>query len=413
VETGKRGGRSGDSEGKLKDQARLTAPLGISMDKASIKKRMVIMLVAVGVVLGGLVGFNSFKGYMMQKYMGSQQPPAVTVSAMAVDYQQWQPQLSAVGTLRAVRGVDVTTEVAGLVRSLEFKSGDEVKSGQLLVQLNADSDIAQLRSLEAAADLANTVYERDKQQLAAEVISKAQVDTDAADLKSKRAQVAQQAALVEKKTIRAPFAGKLGISTVNPGQYLNAGDKIVTLQTIDPIFIDFMLPQQQLPLISIGQKVTLTTDAYKGVTFEGRVNAINPKVDTSTRNVQIEATIPNAKRQLLPGMFANVKVASGDEQRYLTLPQTAITYNPYGSTVFVVKASDKKDDKGNAVLTAQQVFVTPGPTRGDQVAILKGVEPGAQVVVSGQVKLKNGMPVMINNEVLPTNSPSPTPQEGQ
>ena len=383
------------------------------MDKAKMTKRMLIMVVAVGIVLGGLVGFNWFKGYMMQKYMGSQQQPAATVSAMKADYQQWQPQLSAVGTLRAVRGVDVTTEVAGLVRSLEFKSGDEVKAGQVLVQLNADSDIAQLHSLEAAADLANTVYERDKHQLAAEVISKAQVDTDAADLKSKRAQVAQQAALVEKKTIRAPFAGKLGISTVNPGQYLNAGDKIVTLQTIDPIFIDFNLPQQQLPLMGIGQKVTLTTDAYKGVTFEGRVNAINPKVDTNTRNVQIEATIPNAKRQLLPGMFANVKVASGDEQRYLTLPQTAITYNPYGSTVFVVKASDKKDDKGNEVLTAQQVFVTAGPTRGDQVAILKGVEPGAQVVTSGQVKLKNGMPVKINNAVQPSDNPNPAPQEGQ
>ena len=376
-----------------------------------MKKRMVIMLVAVGIVLGGLVGFNWFKGYMMQKYMASAPVPASTVTAMKADYQQWQPQLSAVGTLRAVRGVDVTTEVAGLVRSIEFKSGDEVKAGQVLVQLNADSDVAQLHSLEAAADLASTVYERDKQQLAAEVISKAQVDTDAADLKSKRAQVAQQAALVEKKTIRAPFAGKLGITTVNPGQYLNTGDKVVTLQTIDPIYVDFNLPQQQLPQIAIGQKVTLSADAYKGVAFEGRVNAVNPKVDTNTRNVQIEATIPNAKRQLLPGMFATVKLNSGDEQRYLTLPQTAITYNPYGDTVFVVKASDKKDDKGNAVLTAQQVFVTTGPTRGDQIAILKGVEVGTDVVTSGQVKLKNGSPVVINNSVVPTNSPNPTPQE--
>ena len=376
-----------------------------------MKKRMVIMLVAVGIVLGGLVGFNWFKGYMMQKYMASAPVPASTVTAMKADYQQWQPQLSAVGTLRAVRGVDVTTEVAGLVRSIEFKSGDEVKAGQVLVQLNADSDIAQLHSLEAAADLASTVYERDKQQLAAEVISKAQVDTDAADLKSKRAQVAQQAALVEKKTIRAPFAGKLGITTVNPGQYLNTGDKVVTLQTIDPIYVDFNLPQQQLPQIAIGQKVTLSADAYKGVAFEGKVNAVNPKVDTNTRNVQIEATIPNAKRQLLPGMFATVKLNSGDEQRYLTLPQTAITYNPYGDTVFVVKASDKKDDKGNAVLTAQQVFVTTGPTRGDQIAILKGVEVGTDVVTSGQVKLKNGSPVVINNSVVPTNSPNPTPQE--
>jgi membrane fusion protein (multidrug efflux system) len=376
-----------------------------------MKKRMVIMLVAVGVLLGGLVGFNWFKGYMMQKYMASAPIPPATVTAMKVDYQQWQPQLSAVGTLRAVRGVDVTTEVAGLVRSLHFKSGDEVKEGQVLAQLNADSDIAQLHSLEAAADLAATVYERDKAQLDAEVISKAQVDTDAGDLKSKRAQVAQQAALVEKKTIRAPFSGKLGISTVNPGQYLDAGAKLVTLQTIDPIYVDFSLPQQQLPQVAIGQKVTLTTDAYKGVAFDGKVSAINPKVDTSTRNVLIEATIPNAKRLLLPGMFATVKLNAGEEQRYLTLPQTAITYNPYGDTVFVVKESEKKDEKGKATLTVQQVFVTTGPTRGDQIAILKGIEPGAEVVTSGQVKLKNGSPVIINNSVLPANSPNPTPQE--
>jgi membrane fusion protein (multidrug efflux system) len=376
-----------------------------------MKKRMVIMLAAVAVLLGGLVGFNFFKGYMMQKYMASAPVPAATVSAMTADYQQWQPQLSAVGTLRAVRGVDVTTEVAGLVRSLEFKSGDEVKAGQVLAQLNADSDLAQLHALEAAADLASTVYERDKAQLAAEVISKAQVDTDAADLKSKRALAAQQAAVVEKKTIRAPFAGKLGITTVNPGQYLNTGDRLVTLQTIDPIYIDFNLPQQQLPQVSIGQKVTISTDAYKDATFEGKINAINPRVDANTRNVQIEATVPNPRRQLLPGMFATVKVNSGEEQRYLTLPQTALTYNPYGSTVYVIKPSDKKDDKGNAQLIAQQVFVTPGPTRGDQIAILKGVEPGAQVVTSGQVKLKNGMPVVVNNAIQPANSPNPTPQE--
>jgi membrane fusion protein (multidrug efflux system) len=376
-----------------------------------MKKRMLIMLVAVGVLLGGLVGFNFFKGYMMQKYMASSPIPASTVTAMKAEYQAWQPQLSAVGTLRAVRGVDVTTEVAGLVRSIEFKSGEEVKAGQLLAQLNADSDVAQLHALEAAAELAATVYERDKAQLAAEVISKAQVDTDAGDLKSKRAQVEQQKALVDKKSIRAPFAGKLGITTVNPGQYLNAGDKLVTLQTIDPIYVDFMIPQQQLPQVAVGQRVTLTADAYKGTTFEGKVNAINPKVDTSTRNVQIEATIANAKRQLLPGMFATVKLNSGEEQRYLTLPQTAITYNPYGDTVFIVKESGKKDDKGNPALAAQQVFVTAGPTRGDQVAIVKGIEPGTQVVTSGQVKLKNGSPIVINNAVLPADNPNPVPQE--
>src|SRR5256886_14256514 len=244
-----------------------------------MKKRMTIMLIAVGLLVGGLVGFNFFKGYMMQKYMASTPVPAATVSAMTADYQQWQPQLSAVGTLRAVRGVDVTTEVAGLVRSINFKSGDEVKAGQVLAQLNADSDIAQLHSLEAAAELASTVYERDKAQLAAEVISKAQVDTDAGDLKSKRAQVAQQQAVVEKKTLRAPFAGKLGISIVNPGQYLNPADKLVTSQTIDPIYVDFYLPQQQLPQAAIGQTVTPTTDTSQAIPFTGRLNAINPNID--------------------------------------------------------------------------------------------------------------------------------------
>jgi membrane fusion protein (multidrug efflux system) len=330
---------------------------------------------------------------------------------MKADYQQWQPALNAVGTLRAVRGVDVTTEIAGLVRAVEFRSGDEVRVGQVLAQLNADSDVAQLHALEAAAELAQTVYERDREQLEAEAISKAQLDADAADVKNRKALVAQQAALVAKKTIRAPFGGKLGITLVNPGQYLNPGDKLVTLQTIDPIYVDFFLPQQQLPMVAIGQKIALTTDAYKGTPFGGKINAINPRVDTTTRNVQIEATIPNPKRQLLPGMFATVAVDAGGEQRYLTLPQTSITFNPYGDTIFLAKAGETKDDKGNPHLVAQQVFVTTGPRRGDQVAIIKGLEPGALVVTSGTGKLKNGTPLVIDNSVQPGNSPNPVPQE--
>jgi len=376
-----------------------------------VKKRMFIMLVVVGVLLGGLVGFNMFKAYKIREFMASAPVPTATVTAMKADFQSWQPRLAAVGTLRAVRGVDVTTEIAGLVRNINVKSGQDVKSGDVLAQLKAEPDIALLRSLEAAAELAGTVYERDKQLLEAEVISKAQVDADAADVKVKRAQVAQQAALVEKKTLRAPFAGKVGITTVNPGQYLNPGDKLVTLQAIDPIYVDFALPQQQLPMVSIGQSVTLVADAYKSQTFVGKISAINPKIDQNTRNVQVEAIVPNAKRLLLPGMFASVNVDSGGEQRYLTLPQTAITYNPYGDTVFVVKPSDKKDAKGNAMLVAQQVFVTTGATRGDQVAIVKGIEAGTDVVTSGQVKLKNGSPIAIDNTVQPANNPSPTPQE--
>jgi membrane fusion protein (multidrug efflux system) len=348
---------------------------------------------------------------MQQIAQGKVPQPPVVVTAMKAAPQEWQPQLNAVGSLRAVRGVDVTTEVAGLVRGIEFKSGEEAKSGQVLIQLNADSDVAQLNALQASADLAATTYDRDKEQYAAEVISKAQLDNDAADLKTKRAQVAQQAALVEKKTIRAPFAGRLGISTVNPGQYINTGAAIVTLQAIDPIYVDFNVPQQQVPQVTVGQKVALTADAFAGTTFAGKVSAINPRVDTSTRNVMIEATIANPKKLLLPGMFANVKLDTGEAQRYLTLPQTALTYNPYGTTVFVVKPSDKKDDKGRAVLVAEQGFVTPGPTRGDQVAILKGVDEGTRVVTSGQGKLKNGTPVIIDNKEQPSNSPDPTEQE--
>jgi len=370
---------------------------------------MVIMLILMGLLIGGLVGFNMFKNAMMAKYMAAAPvPPATT---MAVGYETWQPELAAVGTLRAVRGVDVTTEVAGLVRSVEFKSGDQVAGGKVLAQLNADADVAQLHALEAAAELAATVYERDKAQLAAQLVSQAQVDADAADLKARRAQVEQQTALIAKKTIRAPFAGKLGISTVNRGQYLNAGDKLVTLQALDPVYVDFMIPQRHLPLLAVGRAITLTADAYKDTGFDGKISAISPAIDPATRNIRVEATVPNPKRLLLPGMYATIAIHAGSEERYLTLPQTAIIFNPYGNTVFVVKAPEAKDAAAKAPPTAQQVFVTTGPTRGDQIAILGGIDEGAEIVVSGGSKLKNGTPLVINNTVQPANDPNPKPQE--
>ncbi|CAG9212590.1 Efflux transporter, RND family, MFP subunit [Paraburkholderia sabiae] len=379
--------------------------------KRRMTKRMIIMLICVGVLLGGLIGFNLFKAHMIKKFMASNAVPSATVTSAVASYQQWQPQLSAVGSLRAVRGVDVTTEVAGLVREIPFNSGQEVKAGQVLVRLNDDSDRAQLASLQASAELAQTVYKRDKAQFDIQAIAKAQLDADAADLKSKRAQVDQQAALVDKKTIRAPFAGRVGITTVNPGQYINPGDAIVTLQAIDPIYADFYLPQQQLGQLQVGQSIVVDTDAYSSRTFDGKIRSINPRVDNTTRNVQIEATVDNRERKLLPGMYANVKIDAGNVERYLTLPQTAITYNPYGATVFVVKPGEHKDAQGKVMPIAQQVFVTPGPTRGDQVAILKGIAEGTQVVTSGQLKLKNGTPLVIDNRVQPADSPNPTPQE--
>jgi membrane fusion protein (multidrug efflux system) len=310
--------------------------------------------------------------------------------------------------LRAVRGVDVTTEVTGLVRTLRFKSGDQVQAGQVLVELNADTEVAQQHALEAAADLSATVYARDKEQYDAQAISQAQLDADAADLKNKRAQAAAQAALAAKKTLRAPFAGRLGITTVNPGQYLNTGDKVVTLQAVDPVYVDFKLPQQQLAMIAIGQFVNLTLDAFPGVKFVGKINAIDPRVDSSTRNFQAEATVPNSEQKLLPGMFTRVAVIAGDVKHYLTLPQTAITYNPYGATVFLAQKKPGASDKD---LIAQQSFVTLGPTRGDQVAVLKGVSEGDMVVTSGQLKLINGAPLIVDNSVTPANDRDPSPQE--
>lgn len=386
------------------------------MAKRLMTKRMLIMVGCV-ILLIAVLAFGKF--LQIKKLIASAPKPAAqVVTAVKVQHAEWQPQLSSVGTLAPVRGVDVTTEIAGLVREVRFKSGDEVKAGQVLFELNADTDVAQLRSLQAAADLAGTTLKRDKLQLAAQAISQAQVDSDEADLKSKQALVAQQKAAVDKKTIRAPFAGKLGITSINPGQYLNPGDKLVTLQTIDTVYVDFFVPQKQLSQLSIGQKLNLTADAWPGVGFAAKVTSISPKVDAATRNVQVQATVPNAKRQLLPGMFANVSLDQGELKKYLTLPQTAITYNPYGSTVFVLAppsgeaAKDAlKDDKGRPYLVAQQVFVTTGPTRGDQVAILTGVKEGQTVVTSGQLKLKNGSPATIDNKVQPANSPNPTPQE--
>jgi membrane fusion protein, multidrug efflux system len=380
-------------------------------ERKPMTKRMVIMLICVGLLLAALVGFNLFRAHMFARFMAANTAPPATVSTVVASYQSWQPQLAAVGSLRAVRGVDVTTEVAGLVREVAFSSGQETKAGQVLVRLNADSDVALLQSLQAAAELAGTVYQRDKAQYDIKAIAKAQLDADAADLKGKKAQVAQQVALVEKKTIRAPFAGRLGISSINPGQYINPGDAIVTLQAIDPIYADFSVPQQQLGQLTIGAPVVVDTNAYSGQTFVGKIRSVSPKVDNATRNVQVEASVDNRERKLLPGMYANVKIDSGAQQRYLTLPQTAITYNPYGATVFIVKPGTQPDAQGKTLPVAQQVFVTPGPTRGDQVAILKGVDAGTQVVTSGQLKLKNGTPLIINNSVQPEDNPNPAPQE--
>ena len=374
-------------------------------------RRMTMMLCGVFLLLGLIFGFNQLKTAMIKYFIGGMGLPPASVSTMVVETSAWQPKLSSVGNVRAFRGVELSTEIGGLVQNVSIKSGMDVKEGELLIKLNDASDVAQLNSLKALADLAQVINERDRQQLEIQAISKNVFDTSKADAKSKQAQVEQQTALVAKKNLKAPFGGRVGIVMINPGQFVNPGDKLLTLQTLDPIFVDFNLPQSNVEQIQVGQEIVVTTDAFKGASFTGKITAVSPKVDTNTRNIQIEAQLANPDKKILPGMFANVNIKLGDQVKMLTLPQTAVTYNPYGSTVFIAKPTGKKDKQGKPALEAQQVFVTTGPTRGDQVAILKGVEEGATVVTSGQLKLKNGTPLIVNNKVLPANSPNPQPQE--
>lgn len=399
-----------------------------------------IMIIVVVVIVVALGGTKAFQIYSMIQGFKAQGIPKQTVSSMKVGFEEWRPRLTAVGSLRAERGADLSSEVAGIVDAIQFKSGDDVKAGQLLLQLRSADDVAHLESLKANAALAQTNYNRDKAQFQAEAISQATLDTDAANLRSAKAQVAEQQALVDKKFVRAPFAGHLGIRAVDLGQFLSAGTKMVTLQQLDPIYVDFYLPQQDLNQIAVGQKVTALSDTFPDLKFEGAIAAIDPQVDTSTRNVQVRAELKNPEHKLLPGMYANVGIEVGQPSRYLTLPQNAITFNPYGETVFVVTTAGKLQAEQDAKLKAEgqtdhdkqaakdggaaagpkpdanqlvtkQVFVTVGPTRGDQIAILKGISEGDEVVTSGQLKLKTGTAVDINNTVQPSNDPNPTPSE--
>jgi membrane fusion protein, multidrug efflux system len=370
-----------------------------------LSKPMVIMLVLIGLLFGSIFVYKAFQSYMMKKNMSGAMAP-ITVSAMKVTALPWESKLSATASLRAINGVDVTTEIVGLIKKIHFKPGQDIQEGAVILELNADPEIAQLQSLEAQAELAQINYERDKKQFKAQSVSQATLDADAADLKSKKALVAEQAATLAKKTIHAPFKGRLGISAVNLGQYLNPGDKIVTLQSLDPLYVDFYLPQQNLPQIAINQPIVLTTDTYPQVSFQGKITTINPKVDLSTRNVEVEATLSNPDYKLFPGMYGVVEITTGAPKDYLTLPQTALSYNPYGDLVYILKEKGKNKE-GKTIFIATQKFVIVGETRGDQIQILKGLEKGDLVVTAGQLKLKNGSLVTINNTVVPKNNPTP------
>ncbi|HET6433774.1 efflux RND transporter periplasmic adaptor subunit [Dyella sp.] len=378
--------------------------------KPSLTKRMIWTIVGVLLLIAVIVGIKVL--LVMRMIHSMPKPGPTTVSTVKATEQSWQPSLSAVGTLRAANGADLAMDVAGLVTEVHLKSGEDVKQGQLLLQLRDGDDVAQLQQLQANAQLAKITFDRARKQLDAQAISKADFDSASADYTARQAAVEQQKVVVAKKQLRAPFAGRAGIITASPGDYLNAGTPVVTLQQLDSLYVDFNVPQGELGRLKVGQPVNLTLDAYAGRSFSGTLSAINPKVDAGTRNVQVEATVPNKDKTLSPGMFAKVSVDVGSERRQLTLPQAAIVYNPYGDTVYVVQPAKGKDDQGKPnAPTVKQAFVTTGDTRGDQVAILKGISAGTEVVTSGQIKLKNDAPITVDNSVQPANSASPTPQE--
>lgn len=372
------------------------------------KKPMIIMLICVGILFGGIFIWKTFVNFMMHRFISSMENIS-TVSAMKADYSTWITQKKYYGTARAIQGVNVTTELPGLVEKIVFVPGSMVKQGDLLVQLNISTDVAQLHALQANLALAMTTLKRDTAQYAIQAISKATLDTDVANAKNLSAQVAQQQALIDKKTIRAPFSGRIGIALINPGQYLSAGGAIASLQKLDKLYFDFYVPQQEIMDLKLGQASELSLDAYPNVVFHGKITAINPSADNSTRNVLVEATYDNPGDRLLPGMFAAAEVKTGLPKNFITLPETSISFNPYGNAVFKLTPKGKNKE-GQDVYIASQSFVILGETRGDQVSVLKGVEKGDLIVTSGQLKLKNGSKVIINNSVVPKDEIAPNPK---
>jgi len=378
------------------------------LKRSAMIKPIIIVVVLVVLLLAAITGSNIYFGMKKGKQMALAFSAPATVATATATNTEWQPHTQAVGSLRAAKGADLAAQASGVVDQISFESGNDVKKGDVLLRLRPNDDFAKLAQLQAAAALADINLKRDQEQLAAQAISQATVDTDVSNLKSANAQVAAQQALIEEKIVRAPFAGRLGIRQIDEGQYLTAGTTVVTLQALDPIYVDFYVPQQMLAALKKGDTVTASVDAYPGEKFSGKVASINSKVDSASRNVQVRASLPNADRRLVPGMYATVEINNGAARSLVTVPQTAISYNPYGDVVYVVEKNGN-DDQGHPKLTVQQHFVKVGATRGDQVAIESGIAAGDVVVTQGQMKLHNGSPVAINNSTTPTNDPAPTP----
>jgi len=367
-------------------------------------KRAIITLLAIGFIFVIIFGYKRFVDQQISKVLSRPRPP-VAVSTTTAKKEVWSPTLKAVGSLRAISGVRVTTEMAGKVVGLYFESGQKVQKGDLLVQLNDAPERAMREQLKAALSLADIELQRAERLVQKHAISEQQRDQAKSTYDQTKAQLLNQEAIIAMKAIRAPFSGFIGLRLIDLGQYLNPGNEVATLQTLDPIYVDFTLPQQYLAKVHDGQPITIVVDAYPEEHFPGKISAINPEIDAATRNFSVRATLPNADLKLRPGMFSDVSVELKAKEDVITLPQAAVTFSPYGSTIYVVQ--EQKQEDGSTALIATMRFVTPGQTRGDQVEILKGVKAGEVVVTAGQMKLQQGSKVTISNTIKPSENPNP------
>lgn len=371
-------------------------------------KRMILMLAVTAVVI---VSLGYFKTRQIQAAVkaSSFQPPPEAVTTVVVHEQTWPSTLSVVGTMAAVHGVTVSADLPGTVDQINFESGRAVQQGDILVELDTRQERAQLAAMEATRDLNKINYDRYQQLNKEGVISRMDYDKAVADQKQAEANVAEIRSSIDRKTIRAPFSGVLGIRQVNLGQYLAAGGPIVALQSVNPIYVNFNVPQENVGRVHVGENVKLTADNLPGTTFTGRVNALDSVVDPSTRNIQVQATVANPQGRLHPGMFVQVEVNVGASRSVLPLPASAINYAPFGDSVYVL--ADLKGPDGKTYRGVSQEFVKLQGSRGDQVGVVSGLKPGDEVVSSGVFKLRNGAAVVVNNTVQPENNPAPKPED--
>ena len=389
------------------------------MNSASVTKRkprwkfwlaFLVVLAGLGLLVFGLGFFKvtQIQGFIALAKSGAFAPPPTAVSTVVAKQTSWQPTLDTIGSVVAINGVTVSTDLAGIVSQIAFESGAKVHAGDLLVHLDTSQEEAQLHQAEAQRDLAQVNLKRNTGLLASRTISQSDYDTSEATFRQMQATVDQYRAVIARKTLRAAFDGVVGIRQANLGQYLNTGDPVVTLQSFDPIYVNFSLPQQNLSKLAVGQTVELHADAFDKEPFTGKINAINSLVDQTTRNVQIQATLSNPDAKLRPGMFVKVSVLMNESKEVIAIPATAIHYAPYGDSIFIV--SDMKDPQsGKPYKGVREQFVKVGQARGDLVAIESGLKPGEEVATSGVFRLRNSAPVVVNNETKPDSELRPTP----